>query len=69
MTKILLLATVLAARLCAATISISSTCPGFTYGHMTISNCQTNTTFSISEFGFPGGLSLSHKCLFQARTI
>jgi hypothetical protein len=64
MTRILLLATVLAVRLCAGTISLSSACPGFTYGHMTISNCQTNTTFSISEVGFPGSLSLSPQVPF-----
>ncbi len=59
MTRILFLATLSAAQVCATTISTSSACPVFTSGHMTISNCQASTTGSfISGVGFPGDLSL-----------
>jgi hypothetical protein len=63
MTRILLLATVLAAGLSAGTISISSPCPltTFTVGHLTICNCQTSVTYtdtgrnSFSNLGFGPG--------------
>ena len=56
MTRTLLLATVLAAQLCAGTISISAPCdlPTFPSGHMTISNCQSSviSTFPVQFEGF-----------------
>ena len=55
MTRTLLLATVLAAQLCAGTVSISTPCdlPTFTLGHMTISNCQSSviSTFPVDQLG------------------
>jgi PEP-CTERM motif len=56
MTRILLLATVLAARLCAGTISTSSPCPvtSFTVGHMTVSNCQVSVTYTSTATEGPG---------------
>jgi hypothetical protein len=58
MTRTLLLATVLAAQLCAGTIPCAV--PTFTWGHMTISNCQSSVTNTIPaeqlEGVFPYGL-------------
>ena len=58
MTRTLLLATVLAAQLCAGTIPCAV--PTFTWGHMTISNCQSSVTNTIPaeqlDWVFPYGL-------------
>ena len=58
MIRLLLLATVLAAQLCAGTIPCAV--PTFTWGHMTISNCQSSITNTIpgDQFEFFGTYGL-----------